>query len=279
MNESMQLIQRPCLTPDNKRHDRVSLLEVSLLAAIASFAVNLQRVYAAETPPVPPSVEAGSRAISCADFLDSPKISKIREAFDSLGRMVADKLDSFVSSDENRKRIRSTFDRKKYRGLTLCFDRKLSHPALFDGPSRTITFGGNFDADDMGYLVTLVHELAHVSHDERYRRLPRERYDAYWHAKRGDAESTIVVVPEDEADAIGRQIEVLNISMHGELKAKIMKGEWVPIPTKNEYMQKFLSQFAWQYYRNPQGFVAFVKRIYMGTPGAVIFNRDLARAE
>lgn len=221
---------------------------------------------------------------AAAEQSEAARIAQIERKFLELEARVLPLLNLYVEDPGMRTKIRKLFEIVRINrhmqhpaGFRYEFVKGMYHLASFYGKNRVFSLPENFDAEDIGSLTIFAHEVVHVEHDdERRAHIPLERYNAYWNVPSPDGK-TVVIVVRDEADAIARQLELLNVLMHGELKRRARRGLSLEIPTEDDYTRKLLGLFADEYFRTPRTFQAAVERVNRSFPNAVFFTPDLTR--
>lgn len=228
---------------------------------------------------------------------DEQRIEKTEEDFLKFKQKILSRLDNFVKDPEMKAKIQRVFEifdenrknpwRKK---LSLnevpCGEEKKGwfsyrffndmrpYYVGFNGLYRAIRLNRNFfNSADLGWVVTLCHELVHVEQDDKYRKnIPRERYRNFWNSG-----EHLAVVTEDEAEAISIAVEILNVAMDGAPKRDILKTGWANIPAEHDDVRNFLTRMAIAYYtRDYSSFTSYVEERYRKIPGEeTFFTREL----
>jgi len=250
----------------------------SMLALFLAVSTAARDAIAEETP-----APASLAAVEQREF-QRQRIAHIERKFLELEARVLPVLHLYVENPEMRRKIRKLFEIARLNrhmpypaGFCYEFVKGMYYPASFHGKNRVLSLPENFDAEDIGILTMLAHELGHVEQDDEVRaRVPAERYNAFWNVPNPDGK-TMVIVVQDEADAIARQLELLNVLMHGELKRRARYALPIEIPTKDDHTRKFFDLFAREYFRSPGTFQAAVERVNRSSAGAVFFTPDLTR--
>lgn len=256
------------------RPSQPARIAASMLALFLAVSTATREALAQETSTSEAAVEQSENA----------RIAQIEKKFLELEARVLPVVNLYVEDPEIRNKIRRLFEIVRFNrymqhpaGFRYELVKGMYHPASFHGKNRVLSLPENFDAEDIGSLTMFAHELAHSEHDDEHRaHVPLGRYDAYWNVSNPDGK-TVVVVVRDEADAIVRQLELLNVLTHGELKRRARRGLPLEIPTNDDYTRKFLSLFADEYFRTPRTFQAAVERVNRSFQNAVFFTPDLTR--
>ena len=234
---------------------------------------------------------------SVENLTDEQRIAKTEESFLKFKEKILPHLDDFVKDPDMKEKIQHVFklfeenrknpwrkkpsvnevpygeERKGWFSYEF-FSESRPYGMGFNGLFRSVKLSKDFfDPEDLGCLVTLCHELTHLKQDDEYRRrIPFERYRAYWFGN-----GNLSVVPEDEAEAVSVAVEILNVAMNGTLKKNILKGGKVNIPVGYDNLRNFLIRMAKAYYtKDYNAFVALVGERYKLMPGDEdFFTREL----
>lgn len=272
----------------------MSLICAEVLAGILAVAVSARAVLAEDAEYYQPT-DRGVAAKSVEEsrcVVSEAKIAEMEKAFLEFGDTILSRMDQYVENPKMRGKIQRVFDLMRSNmalprctasrdavpfgrenGFRYQFVTGKNRTSAFAGKSRLMQIPPNFDYKDPVVLIDLVHELAHVGHDDRLRATVSEQKYMEIHSI-----PLIVTIPEDEAEAIAIEVEVANVMTQGALKAAALAGKTAKFSTTNEVAKRYLNDAASEYYGHTAAhFLRFVQNAYRKTPGALLFTRNLDR--
>lgn len=138
----------------------------------------------------------------------------------------------------------------------------------YDPKNRNVRLGPGFDVENVCDLTSLAHEISHVEHGDK---LNEDLFRRDENAKEKDE---VIVVLDNEVDAISREIEILNVATSGKLKDSILNNKPFKLGCADEQTELFLMRCAEVYYLTPDKFAAFVEEIYKAIPDVTIISRS-----
>lgn len=197
---------------------------VTLMALISTFGGALNRSYAEEYNPQ-----------RCAVTVDKPvnqeRVEKIERALLAFGERVLPQLRLRLKDKHLLERIEKAFqlisenannpgrlcpgERRlppnNPRGFSYKFNQNRDMAAGANGLFREIELPEDFDPDDTGDLLYLLHEAMHlVADSERRNSMMPEEYRRLW-----TTQARIICVPDEEAMGIAAELEILDVLMRG----------------------------------------------------------------